>query len=101
MLSLGCSSSRVQATIRLKGRFAQASPAPPYSQRSAVHFLPRRVALSLHALKAIMKDSPCVPRSCQTLAIRTKSSIRTGTSSFMCLQVTLKIRGQKWKDPRP
>lgn len=41
-----------------------------------------------------------MPGSCQTLEMGTKSNIRPGTSSFMCLQVTLKISGQGWKDPQ-
>lgn len=41
-----------------------------------------------------------MPGSCQTLEMGTKSNIRPGTSSFMCLQVTLKISGQGWKNPQ-
>lgn len=41
-----------------------------------------------------------MPGSCQTLEMGTKSNIRPGTSSFMCLQVALKISGQGWKDPQ-
>lgn len=74
---------------------------PPHSQTSAAQFLPQRDCLSCSCFKSFMKDSPCVPGSCQTLEMGTKSNIRPGTSSFMCLQVTLKISGQGWKDPHP
>lgn len=90
MVPLGCCSPRLRATFPLETGEWSAQPYPSSLSNISCPSLPHKNYPFFSCFKILSEDSPCVPRSCQTLEMRAKSSIGPGASSSVCLKVTLR-----------